>query len=79
MTSSLSSAFVARLAREHQACAVPIGIGPRAEEFALATLGVLFAHHAVSPHRDEASLAAAIDTFRSANRLLVDPPTTLTP
>ena len=64
MTPSLSAAFVARLAREHQACPVPIGIGARAEEFAMATLGVLFAHHAASPHRDEASLAAAIEGVR---------------
>lgn len=64
MIPSPSPTFVARLAREHQACPVPFGIGARAEEFALATLGVLFAHHAVSPHRDEASLAAAIEGVR---------------
>jgi len=57
--------FVARLAREHAACAVPVGIGPQAEEFARGTLGVLFAHHATSPWRDEASLAAAVERLRA--------------
>jgi serine O-acetyltransferase len=62
---SLPPEFVTRLAREHRACAVPVGIGAQAEEFARCTLGVLFAHHATSPWRDEDSLAAAIDRLRT--------------
>jgi serine O-acetyltransferase len=61
MTQVLSPDFVARLAREHAACQVPLGIGREAEAFALDVLGALFAHHAVGPHRDEASLTAAIE------------------
>ena len=66
MTSSAPSpAFVARVAAEHRACPVPVGIGRAAAAFALDTLGVMFAHHAASPHRDEASLRAAIDGLRA--------------
>ena len=64
MNPPLPPAFVARLAQEHLACAVPVGIGAQADKFAHDTLGVLFAHHAVSRWRDEASLAAAIDRLR---------------
>ena len=60
----MPSAFVARLAAEHGACRVPVGIGDAAEAFARDVLGLLFAHHARSPLRDEASLTAAIDEVR---------------
>jgi len=64
MTSAIPPSFVARLAGEHAACDVPAGIGRAAEQFALDVLGVLFAHHATEPRRDEPALAAALDGLR---------------
>ena len=64
MSSALPPAFVSRLAREHAACDVPVGIGRAAGEFAREVLGLLFAHHAAESRRDEASLAAALDGIR---------------
>ena len=64
MTPAPSAAFVSRLAEEHRACPVPIGIAAAAEGFARDVLGVLFAHHAGTARREEGSLAAAIDGLR---------------
>jgi serine O-acetyltransferase len=64
MTSVPSPDFVARLAREHAACGVPVGIAGAAGLFALDLLGVLFPHHAMVARRDDASLGAAIDAVR---------------
>lgn len=72
MSGALSPAFLARLAQEHAACQVPAGIGRAAGVFALDVLGVLFAHHATTPSRDEPTLAAAIEGVRAQLASLLD-------
>ena len=72
MTGAPSPTFVARLAQEHATCQVPPGIGSAAEVFALDLLGVLFAHYATAPSRDEATLAVAIEGVRARLASLLD-------